>query len=284
MLGRMMKAGLLAAALLSAVPASATDYARERKWAAEIKPTIVVGDPIDLTTTLSPYPFLSIFAPADPARAVILVHGLGVHPDWGIIGQLRTALTEHGYTTMSIQMPLLAADADPNGYRALIPEGASRISRAASFLEAQGYSKIVIVSHSLGSRMVNLYMTKPSPYVRAWASLGLTDPAFATTKLPILDLYGEIDDKPVLTNVKARAKTLKNKNSKQQKLAGADHFYEGHEAEMIAAVEAFLDKAVGKPVAPKPEADPSPAAEAAKPAAQETAPAAPAPEAPQPAQ
>lgn len=194
---------------------------------------------------------LSLFAPGDPDRAVILVHGMGVHPDWGLIGRLRSDLHDHGYTTLSIQMPILAADADPNGYRALIPEGASRISRAVSYLVGQGYGNIAIVSHSLGSRMTNLYMTNPDlGAVRAWASLGITDPTYVPVKLPILDLYGEADNEHVLKTAKSRAKSFKDKKSKQQVVSGAGHFYEGHEKEMVGDVEAFLDKVMGKPKDP----------------------------------
>jgi hypothetical protein len=44
---------LLAALILSlawALPAAASDYAREKKWADEIVPGIVVGDPVYLET------------------------------------------------------------------------------------------------------------------------------------------------------------------------------------------------------------------------------------------
>ena len=49
-----------------------------------------------------------------------LVHGLGIHPDWGLIGALRSDLPDAGYTTLSVQMPVLAADGSPTG-EALLP-------------------------------------------------------------------------------------------------------------------------------------------------------------------
>ena len=55
---------------------------------------------------------LAIFTEAAsvPKGAVIVVHGLGVHPDWNLIGDLRTRLAERGYATLAVQMPVLAAD------------------------------------------------------------------------------------------------------------------------------------------------------------------------------
>jgi DNA-binding CsgD family transcriptional regulator len=39
---------------------------------------------------------------------VIVVHGLGVHPDRGLINPLRSQLAEQGYATLPVQMPVLA--------------------------------------------------------------------------------------------------------------------------------------------------------------------------------
>jgi alpha/beta superfamily hydrolase len=277
MLSRWLSVGLLnlalGAALLGTSLAQASDYAREMKWADEIKSGLVVGEPIELRTSLSRFPFLSLFSPGDPSRAVILAHGMGVHPDWGLIGDLRVALHEHGYTTFSLQMPILPIDAASGDYDKLVPEGAARIARAVSFLEGQGYSKISLVTHSLGGRMGLVYMSnKPNPIVRAWASLGSPDFGYSDVRVPVLDLYGEADNKDVLANAKKRGKSFKNKASVQTLLPGADHFFEGRDTELLNTVTAFLDKAVGKPQLPvvEPEPEPAPAAadkpDAAKPA------------------
>jgi alpha/beta superfamily hydrolase len=59
--------------------------------------------------------------------------------------------------------------------------------------------------------------------------------------LPILDLYGDNDLPPVLGNAAKRKQTLAAGTSKQVMIAHADHFYSGHEAEMVAAVANFLN-------------------------------------------
>src|SRR5512138_1608640 len=87
-----------------AVPAAAgtPDYARERKWADEVVPGLVVGEAVYLQTPRGHHKFLTLFTPvAGTTRAVIVVHGMGIHPDWGMIGTLRTELADRGFTTLS---------------------------------------------------------------------------------------------------------------------------------------------------------------------------------------
>lgn len=233
------------AVLVWPVMAGATgpDYAREQKWADEVVPGLVVGDPVYLQTPRGHHKFLTLFTPvAGTAKAAIIVHGMGIHPDWGMVGTLRTELADRGVTTLSIQMPILATDAKSESYPPTFPEAAERIGEAIAFLKAKGYTHIAIVSHSMGSRMSRAYVAgNPDPAVKAWASLGLSQDDYALLKLPILDLYGDNDLPLVLANAATRKQTLAAGASKQVVIARADHFYSGHEAEMVAAVADFLN-------------------------------------------
>lgn len=234
-------AGLVALFSLHAL-AGAPDYAREKKWADEVVPGLVVGDAVYLQTPRGHHKFLTLFTPADTGKAAIVVHGMGIHPDWGMIGTLRTELADRGFATLSIQMPILAADAQSDAYPPTFPEAAERIAEAVEFLKAKGYQQIAVVSHSMGSRMSLEYFTgKPDPAVKSWASLGPSFKGYAMVKLPILDLYGDNDLPPVLANAAKRKQSLVNKNSRQLVVARTDHFFTGHEAEMVAAVADFLD-------------------------------------------
>src|SRR5512143_300127 len=236
-------AGLLA--LVSwAVPAGAgtADYAREQKWADEVVPGLVVGEPVYLQTPRGHHKFLTLFTPvAGTDKAAIVVHGMGIHPDWGMIGTLRTELADRGFATLSIQMPILAADARAEAYPPTYPEAAERIAEAVKFLKAKGYTELAVVSHSMGSRMSLEYFSgKPDPSVKAWASLGPSFDRYGAAKLPILDMFGDNDLPPVLANAAKRKKSLASPASRQVVVAHADHFYTGHEAEMVAAVADFL--------------------------------------------
>lgn len=237
-------AGLIGLCSLAAVAAGAgADYAREKKWADEIVPGLVVGDPVYLQTPRGHHKFLTLFTPVDGTdRAAVVVHGMGIHPDWGMVGTLRTELADRGVATLSIQMPILAADAQGEAYPPTFPEAAERIGEAVAFLKAKGYTRIAIVSHSMGSRMSRVYLTgKPDPAVKAWASLGISQDDYQKVKLPVLDLYGDNDLPAVLSNAGKRKQTLPAGASKQVKVGNADHFFTGREGEMVDAVAGFLD-------------------------------------------
>jgi len=222
--------------------AMAGDYAREQKWADEILPAVLVGDPVWLEGPDN-HKFLGLYTEAPNAKgAVILGHGSGVHPDWGLIGMLRQSLTEKGYTTLSIQFPVLAADATADDYVFTFDEAAARLAKATAFLKQKGYGRIAIVSHSLGGRMSYRYLGgKPDEAIKTWVAVsspGAED--WGKLKLPVLDLYGQNDLPGVLQNAAIRAPGLKQPGSAQQRLQQADHFYEGQDGPLLEAVSNYL--------------------------------------------
>ena len=225
--------------------AQSPDTAREKRWADEITPAILVGDAVDLALP-SGRKFLGILAMAPNARGgVVLVHGMGVHPDWGLLNPLRSQLVDHGYTTLSVQMPVLAADVKGDRYPPLFPEAAERIRAAVALLRSKGVAKIAIVSHSMGSRMANAFLVEPgSAPVEAWVAIGITAPYAKADafRAPILDIYGEKDFPDVLSGARARADIIRRiRGSGQVEVAGADHYFNGHEAELVKQVRIFLD-------------------------------------------
>lgn len=238
-----LAAGLLAVA--SAGVAHAQDFEREARWRAEVVPGLVAGDAVDI-----PGPggraFLGLLTStgnADPARATLLVivHGIGVHPDHGIIGKLRMDLADKGFATLAIQMPVLASDAPADHYEPLFANAAERIASAAAWARGKGYQDLVLVSHSLGSRMSNTYFDRtPSPGFRAWAALGMGAPfssKFAQApRVPVLDVHGERDLDQVLKTAPARERVANASGGRQQRIAGADHFFAGREAELVSLI------------------------------------------------
>ena len=188
-------------ALVSSACFAQADYAREQRWADEITPAILVGDAVQLALP-SGRKFLGIYAPNSKAQAgVVLVHGLGMHPDWSVVHPLRSQLAEQGYATLSVQMPVMTAGVPGEQYTPLFPEAAARIAAAVQYLRNKGHAKIVIVSHSYGARMTNVLLNQQdAPAITAWVSIGISgeynNPA--TFKAPVLDLYGEHDFPSVL--------------------------------------------------------------------------------------
>jgi pimeloyl-ACP methyl ester carboxylesterase len=178
------------------------------------------------------------------ATLLVIVHGMGVHPDFGVIGTLRMELADRRFATLALQLPVLASDAPPGNYEALFGNAAERIANAAAWARGRGYLDLVLVSHSLGSRMSNAYFDRAAtPVFRAWISLGLGgafSKGFANQpSVPVLDVYGEHDLEPVLKNAAVRATVANASGGRQHRIAGADHFYAGREAELVALLAAY---------------------------------------------
>ncbi len=234
-------------ALALSLPVAAADYAREKRWADEIVPAVMTGDPVWLELANS-HKFLTLYTGADNAKAgVVVIHGLGVHPDWGLIAPLRQELPEAGYATLSAQMPVLRADAKGDEYPPTFDEAAERIHQAVAFLKAKGYAKVALVSHSLGSRMAAHYLKKHTDApVAAWVSIGPSVALdYGRVKFPVLDLYGENDLPAVLNTAKQRAAELRGKPKSMQKMTPkSDHFFNGHEAALVKTVREYLDQAL----------------------------------------
>lgn len=231
--------------LMLALPALASDYAREKKWADEVLPAVLTGDPVWLELSAG-HKFLTLYTEAPNAKAgLIVVHGMGVHPDWGLIAPLRQRLPDLGYATLSVQMPVLKADAKGDEYPPAFDEAAERIKTALDFMKAKGYKKVALVTHSMGCRMTARFLEKhPNANVDAWVAIGA--PAalnYGKLKFPVMDLYGENDLPQVLEAAKTRAKGLSgNKKSTQVMAPKADHFFNGHDDQLVNLVKDYLDK------------------------------------------
>jgi dienelactone hydrolase len=231
-------------------PALRSDDAREQRWADEIVPALVVGDAVWLQVPGSGRKFLAIFTEPkpDPKRArgaIVLVHGLGVNPDYGVIGSLRTRLADAGYTTLSIQMPVLAAGEPAERYPGLFPEGAERIGAAVSWLQAKKYRRIVLVSHSMGARMANHYLGRnPGAPIAAWFALGISSGEFepgTAGRVPIFDIYAENDLPAVLAGAPERAKVLAHvPGSRQAMVYDSDHYFTRREKQLATLIELLL--------------------------------------------
>ena len=221
--------------------AESADYAREQRWAEEITPGVIVGEMVYLTQK-NGHKFLSLYAPAAGAKtAVVVVHGMGLHPDWDMIGTLRQRLVVDGFSTLSVQMPVRAADAKPEEYSELFSEAVERLQRAVAYLRAQSYTRVAIVSHSLGSRMSRVYMATQPPDVDSWVAISLTrGDIYAGIAVPVLDLYGERDLDHVLNAAASRKASFQHSSSRQQVVPNADHFFVSQERVMIDAVRDFL--------------------------------------------
>ncbi len=254
----------------------ALNSSSELRWAEQLRDNIVIGEPVDLSIASADKTqntFFAIFtepATASAKGAVVLMHGMGAHPDWiDIIHPLRAALPDKGWASLSIQLPLIAnhennnADQDKQQRQQAIKASVARVDSAIKFLRAKKYDYIVLLSHSFGSLMAVNYLQlkaeqktpQGSPIVNAaiiigTPSSGMSAPLNSSTMLkkihiPMLDLYGSQDIDSVLRSAKARktaANQAQNKFFRQVQIIGANHFFQGLDDELISYVSNWLDK------------------------------------------
>jgi len=250
--------GMLCAALLVHSTASAaSDTAKEKRWADQIVDGLFDGEPHYLEA--GGHKFLAIYTPAaQPKGAVILLHGIGVHPDWPqVINPLRTQLPTRGWTTLSLQLPILPNEAEGKDYVPLFPEVPGRMKAGIDFLAQKGIKPIVIVGHSMGANMATYYLANDGdPRVQAFVGIGMSGDrvaseqvmdnsvSIAKMKLPVLDVYGSLDQEEVLASTKSRAAAEAkggNPKSRQVVIEGADHFHSGFEDKLLAIITGWID-------------------------------------------
>jgi len=245
------------ALLLAALPAAAQDYEREKRWADEIQKTLMVGDAAWLEQK-NGHRFLALHTEAEkPRGAAIIAHGRGWSPDFELYGTLRTKLADAGYTTLSIQLPVLPSTAILGLYIPLYPDARERFQLAVDYLKAKGYRNIAIVSHSLGATMANQYLIRTEDAsVGAWVFIGIVQglEEMYRIRIPVLDVFGSQDWVVTMWGADERRKQIeKNPGSSQVMVKNAKHFFEDREDELVRLVVAFLDRAFsGKaPAAPR---------------------------------
>ncbi len=247
---------LLVSGVMS-LPAVASDLEREQRWANQVVDAILTGEAVMLNA--DGQEFLSIFTETDsesPKGGVILVHGIGVHPDWpDVINPLREQLPEHGWSTLSLQMPVLQADAGAVDYYPIFNEVRPRIDAGIRFLQAHDIDNIVIVAHSLGAQMAAWWLASTEdPPVLGLVAIGLSGtrlvdngdvPAWISgITLPMLDLYGENDLPEVRETAAERAAAAGragNTAYTQVEIAGAGHMFQGKNEALVEAVVSWLD-------------------------------------------
>lgn len=248
----------LLAAYLCSLSATASDILKEQRWASQLTDGLLVGSAIQIKAGARDV--FAIYTPATTTQrrgGVILLHGMGAHPDWPeVISPLRRELPDSGWTTLSIQMPILDNEAEMSRYLPLFPEGYERIGAAIAYLQAQGIHNIVLVGHSLGAAMGAAYLAASSPEsqaVRAFVGIGMnqyddpetpahTPASLAKITIPVLDLYGELDNAGVRASAQPRARAAKKINNTylQVEMPGADHFFRGLDNSLVSRVASWL--------------------------------------------
>ncbi len=221
------------------------DYDREKNWADQILPMVVVGDPVWLEQE-NGHKFLGLYTEAEqPRGAIIVAHGRGWNPDFELYGTLRVLLADAGYTTLSIQLPVLGGGAKVGDYIPTYPEAGERFDLAAEFLREKGFENIAIVSHSLGATMANEYLiAADETLIKAWVFISILNglQEMFRIKIPVMDVYGSEDwEITQVGGYERKKQILKVPGSRQRVIQNGLHFFEGKEDVLTSEIIDFLD-------------------------------------------
>lgn len=250
-----MKAILLVC-LMIALPVQATDVEREQRWIDQTVDSIFDGEPVFLDA--DGHRFLGIYMESESAstQGMIVLHGTGFHPDWEqVVQPVRVKMTEHGWNTLSIQLPLLEKSATYEDYIPLYPEVPARMQAAAEYLAKEGVQRIVVVAHSQGATMASYYLARHEHNIAALVAIGMSAQhtqaqinsaeSLKAIKIPVLDIYGSRDFPTVLETADIRQLGASNNQAyKQVVIADAYHFFDhtDHERQLLRKVSEWLEQ------------------------------------------
>ena len=239
--------------------ASKSDLAKEKRWREQIEPSLLVGDALSLKA--SGTEFLALFTENTAKQTLggaIILHGSGVHPAWpDVIEPLRSDLAENGWHTLSLQMPILANEAETKDYEPLFDEVPARIQAGVNFLKSKKINNVVIISHSLGNIMASYYLVKQKdPVIKAFVAIsfgpGIPGKAkmdsyehLSKITIPTLDIFGSEDFARNINTASERklmAKNAGNKKYKQVKIEGANHFFSNMDDTLIKRIRGWLKR------------------------------------------
>lgn len=241
----MKKIMLLLSCTLLFSPVFASDMAKEKRWAEQVEDGLMDGESAELKA--GDTNFYTVYTEADEPKdtAILLLHGIGVHPDWPqVINPLRTALPEKGWNTLSIQLPILENGADEKDYEPLLKEVPARLESSLAFLKEKGAKKVIIVAHSLGAKMATYALQDMQDNFSGFVGIGMGPgnvDFLPKINLPVYDLYGSNDLEEVVKSAEKRAQASKdNRGYTQTKVREANHFFDDKEDQLIDAVTAWL--------------------------------------------
>lgn len=238
----------------------ASNLEREKRMANEIVDTILDGEAVFLKS--DNLEFLTIFTEADNAKGVaIILHGRGFHPDWqDAINPLRVGLVESGWSTLSVQMPVLEKQAKYYDYVPVFPEALPRIEAAIKYargnINNKHDDKMILIAHSCGAHMAMAWVEKNikiSQKIDAYIGIGMgatdykqpMEKPFPLDKLtvPILDVYADGDYPAVLKMAPERLAMIKqagNNKSEQIIVTDSAHYFEDRGEELTKVISQWL--------------------------------------------
>lgn len=207
--------------------------------------------------------FLNLYREAQddkPLRAVIILHSLGMHADWPeLISPLRVEMTQFGWSTFSVQLPVLSPQTGHSEYGSTFLEGNKRIRSAVLYLQDRGYRDIAIIGYGFGASVALNYLVKNNSAIKALVGISMENFPFLKPRynlieeiekvtVPVLDIYGGRDSSGVIRSADDRRLSggkLGTGNYTQRIFTDADHYYISMERNLARELAEWLDFVIG---------------------------------------
>lgn len=245
---------------LAAMAKPMFDREREQLIAERLQQRVTVGEPVNIKSGKHEYLALyTVQSTRNPKGAVLLLHSMAAHPDWpGVINQLRQSLPEYGWSTLSIQLPILVEEWPIADYGKTLDESARRIKAAVKHLQSLEYEHIVLVGYGFGAATGMVSVSKSNPGVLGLVGISMLAQSYLrpqisieteleTLKLPVLDIYGSQDRASIIETAADRyqaARKAENPNFKQIVIGGADHHFSDQEVILVKRILAWLNQLI----------------------------------------
>ena len=186
--------------------------------------------------------------------SVVLLHGRGTNANsHGVIRPLRIGLSEHGWDTLSVQLPQVRAGARGGAWLDNADAIEARLQAALDWLTQRERLNQVIVALGGSAPVALRFVAGRDPKsVRALVLVSVNSEfsadtdrqALADLGRPLLDVFAERDTIPVTDGAPARLRVAREAGAKgytQRQIAGATLDFPGQEAQLLAVIRSWLN-------------------------------------------
>lgn len=241
---------------------SIIDTEREQLIAKRLSERVIHGDVVTLKSNgTDVFGLYAIRSTAKRKGAVVLLHPMAAHPDWpGVVNYLREGLPKYGWSTLSIQLPIISPEEPIEEYGMTFEEANARINAAVEHLKSLDYQHIVLVGYGFGAATGAHLLAENNPGVLGLVGISMLAqpyliPKFSLTEqlekltLPVLDIYGSQDREVIIDSAPDRrlaARKAENPYYKQLTIGGADHEYRDQELILLKRMMSWLNELIAK--------------------------------------
>jgi pimeloyl-ACP methyl ester carboxylesterase len=188
---------------------------------------------------------------------------MGAHPDWQtVIRPLRLGLPQHGWETLSIQLPDAGAGASLADYSRLLPLALPRIGAAIDYFSKRKIKHLVLIGHGQGAQVALYYAggpARPKPDLKGLVFIGMAADgrmaadadALKKLSLPVLDIYSSQDQPIVVAGAMSRRNLVRQggKSSSYQlsQMMTATPDFRGQEGALLMRIRGWLKTKLPNP-------------------------------------